>query len=243
MSERCGFVDATGNQCLRPGEHDLRRLKHLIVNAVGNPVYYGRPAHARRKPTAWPMGGPPPLCELCAKRPAEVRSYRASRTAQGLPTLVRHGAICRPCLVTLSIAARSCPPRRRDDPEALEAMAQAEDVFADRLVARGLKLRGARFALRDAFHNLDVAVRVASPDSDAYEREWLFDLLEPGWIGFIRAVRRALSTTTALAQRRRETAGRMKWRAEQARRGVVDFDNPFEDPDFIQRVMADEANP
>jgi hypothetical protein len=240
---RCEFADERGNRCGRAARHDPSVLRHLFVDADGRPVAR-RPAG---RPSPWSDGGTPPTCEECGKRPAEIRSFRrTTHPVWGTP-VASHGPVCFPCLITLRLAIRSCPPRRTEDPAVLDRRSAEADIRASREARTSRAFRAAEDAILSSVGGLPGLVAALVPAVQTAslrgpERWWLFEFLEPEIAEYLDLFHNTANTAARQTRADRDAAGDARWRAEQARRGILDLDNPFEDPDFLDRVLSESGD-
>jgi hypothetical protein len=177
--------------------------------------------------------GGPRVCELCGRRPATVRPRRSGVAAP-------HGWVCVPCLLTTKIVGRACPPRRTEDPTALDDRSSERLREAWRLESRA---RGAAETARGLAEATGQSWRIADAEARRFGRRvratywWLFEIMEPGVFEQIAALKHIAEAELRDSGRARDAARELRQRSIIAARGIVDLDNPFEDPDFIERLI------
>jgi len=181
------------------------------------------------------------LCEECHTRPATVRPSREKSVKLGAPT---HGWVCDPCLLMLELAVRSCPPRRGENPEVLAKRettalkhAKKQDGSAKWARQKAVELAESTGSIPGIIE--EVIGRNPRGPGDLWcgERGWLFGFLAPEIEGYVRELTRASFGEYVAAAESRAKANKLGFRRTVAQKSVVDLDNPFEYPDFLEKMM------
>jgi hypothetical protein len=181
------------------------------------------------------MNGAPTPCEMCGA-PAEVGPAPPFRPDAKKARPVPHGFICVPCLIGLKVASRTCPPRASADPTVLEDQAKALRNRDDAL----WKPRRQTLDMVESFREVARDVLRLVGELGGSHSTWLLDVVDPDTAEVFHQLRAGLQYLNRKSLALRDEALKLEWAAGQVRKGIVDFDNPFEDPAFLRKVLAGE---
>ncbi len=182
----------------------------------------------------------PHLCGVCGKRSATHR--RRARLGLAVPT-------CDACLITFEVASRSCPPRYSESPAELLKEAKSRSNHSMEMRTRQWRMERAARSLLEVSTTGRLASIVRGTRRvggywDGKAREfpndltmWDFEMLIPEVCDLRSEMMSAARRMAAAFESEQRESRDLELRSKVVESASFGFDNPLEDPEFIQRLL------
>jgi hypothetical protein len=214
--------------------------------------HFANPVEVRMRPKRGEKGGNSPeevpRCSFCEQREAAIGpAYRRKSDPLYGTTRLLHGWVCESCYVMTGFVRLTCPIRRSDDPKALMKKAERgrEKASRQRRI-QGFAVRSLRI-LEGGFVDVKAIVRDHSrtgPHVGVSDRQFLWEMVMPERAEIESGLRSLIHTYGPAARLTEAEVKKNERQATQSQDITFGLDNPFEDPEFYDRLLAigrDEA--